>query len=133
VNLRPDFTGAHYNLGVALARQGKLNEASGHWLNVIRLEPNNAEVYYMLANAMAAQGKLDEAIQNYSKAIRLKPEIDTSPRLHDLMSMNYAKTGQYKKAILSAQKAVDLARAAGQETLAQQIERRIELYKQNKP
>jgi len=133
VNLRPDFTGAHYNLGVALARQGKLNEASGHWLNVIRLEPNNAEVHYMLANALAAQGKLDEAIQNYTKAIQIKPEIDTSPRLHDLLSMNYAKTGQYQKAVLSAQKAVDLARAAGQETLAQQIEQRIELYKQNKP
>ena len=132
VNLKPDFTGAHFNLGVALARQGKLNEASGHWLDVIRLEPNNAEVYYMLANAMAAQGKLDEAIRNYSKAIQIKPEIDTSPRLHDLLSMNYAKTGQYQKAVLSAQKAVDLARAAGQEVLAQQIERRIELYKQNK-
>jgi tetratricopeptide (TPR) repeat protein len=133
VSLKPDFTGAHYNLGVALARQGKLNEASGHWLHVIRLEPNNAEVHYMLANAMAALGKLDEAIRYYSKAVQLKPEIDTSPRLHNLLSMNYAKTGQYQKAVLSAQKAADLARAAGQEMLAQQIERRIELYKQNQP
>ena len=133
VNLRPDFTGAHYNLGVALARQGKLNEANEHWLQVIRLEPNNAEVHYMLANARAALGKLDEALQNYTKAIQIKPEIDTSPRLHDLLSMNYAKTGQYQKAVLSAQKAIDMARAAGQETIAQQIERRIELYKQNMP
>jgi tetratricopeptide (TPR) repeat protein len=82
---------------------------------------------------MAALGKLDEAIRYYSKAVQLKPEIDTSPRLHNLLSMNYAKTGQYQKAVLSAQKAADLARAAGQEMLAQQIERRIELYKQNQP
>ncbi len=133
VNLRPDFAGAHYNLGVALARQGKLNEASEYWLHVIRLEPNNAEVHYMLANGMAALGKLDEAIRHYSKAIQIKPEIDTSVRLHDLLGINYAKTGQYQKAILSARKAADLARAAGQEALAQQIERRIELYKQNQP
>ncbi len=133
VNLRPDFSGAHYNLGVALARQGKLNEASEHWLEVIRLEPNNAEVHYMLANAMAALGKLDEAIRHYSKAIKLKPEIDTSVRLHDLLGMNYAKSGQYQKAVLSARKAADLARAAGKESFAQQIEQRIELYKQNKP
>jgi tetratricopeptide (TPR) repeat protein len=133
VNLRPDFTGAHYNLGVALARQGKLNEASEYWLNVIHLEPNNAEVHYMLANSLAAMGKLDEAIRHYSKAIQIKPEIDTSPRLHDLLGINYAKSGQYQKAVSSARKAADLARAAGQEALAQQIERRIELYKQNKP
>ncbi|HUT47077.1 MAG TPA: tetratricopeptide repeat protein [Sedimentisphaerales bacterium] len=133
VQFKPDFIEARYNLGVALARQGKLNKATEHWLEVIRIVPDHAEVHYMLANAMAALGKLDEAIRHYSKAIRLKPEIDTSPRLHDLLSMNYAKTGQYQKAVLSAQKAVDLARAAGQETLALQIERRIELYKQNKP
>jgi len=100
---------------------------------VIRLEPNNAEVHYMLANAMAALGKLDEAIRHYSKAIKLKPEIDTSVRLHDLLGMNYAKSGQYQKAVLSARKAADLARAAGKESLAQQIEQRIELYKQNQP
>ena len=82
---------------------------------------------------MASMGKLDEAIRHYSKAIKLKPEIDTSVRLHDLLGMNYAKAGRFQEAVQSARKAADLARAAGNEVLAQQIERRMELYKQNKP
>jgi tetratricopeptide (TPR) repeat protein len=78
-------------------------------------------------------GKLDQALEHYTKAVQLKPQIDTSPRLHDLLGMNYASAGRFKEAIVSTQKARDLARAAGDETLAQYIERRLELYKQNKP
>ncbi len=133
IQLKPDFTRAYNNLGVALARQGKLNDATEHWLHVIRLEPNNAEVHYRLANAFASLGKLDQAIEHYSKAVQIKPEIDTSPRLHDLLGMNYARAGRFQEAVQSARKAADLARAAGQEIFAQQIESRIELYKQNKP
>jgi len=40
---------------------------------------------------------------------------------------------QFPKAILSAEKALNLARAAGDEELAQKIKERIKLYKQNKP
>jgi hypothetical protein len=47
--------------------------------------------------------------------------------------MNYAKAGRFQQAVQSARKAADLARAAGDEALARQIERRVELYKQNKP
>jgi len=132
VQFKPDFIEARYNLGVAYARDGKLNKAAEQWLEITRITPDNAEVHYMLANAMAALGRLDEAIQHYSKAIKLKPEIDTSARLHDLLGMNYARAGQFQQAVHSARKAADLARAAGQESLAQQIERRIELYRQNK-
>jgi tetratricopeptide (TPR) repeat protein len=133
VQFKPDFVEARYNLGVALAREGKLNKAAEQWLQIIRIAPDNADVHYMLANAMAAMGRLDEAIRHYSKAVQLKPEIDTSARLHDLLAMNYARAGRFQQAVLSARKAADLARAARQESLAQQIERRLELYKQNKP
>ena len=132
VQLRPDFAQAHHNLGVALARRGNLSEAADHWLHVVRLDPNNAEVHYMLATAMASMGKLDQALEHYTKAVQLKPQIDTSPRLHDLLGMNYATAGRFQEAIVSTQKACDLARAAGDETLAQYIERRLELYRQNK-
>jgi Flp pilus assembly protein TadD len=132
VQLRPDFAQAHHNLGVALARRGNLSEAADHWLAVVRFDPNNAEVHYMLATAMASMGKLDQALEHYTKAVQLKPQIDTSPRLHDLLGMNYATAGRFQEAIVSTQKACDLARAAGDETLLQYIERRLELYRQNK-
>lgn len=132
VQFKPDFIEARYNLGVAFAREGKLNKAVEQWLQIIQAQPDNAEVHYMLANAMASLGKLDETVEHYSKAVQLKPQIDTSARLHDLLAMNYARAGRFQEAIQSARKAAELARAAGQEALAQQIERRAELYKQNK-
>jgi len=123
----------HYNLALSFSYAGRPKEAITHFSEVIRLDPKNASAHYRLAMMLADQQDLDGSLKHYAAALQLKPNIDTSPRLHDLLSMNYAKTGQYQKAVLSAQKAVDLARAAGQETLAQQIEQRIELYKQNKP
>jgi tetratricopeptide (TPR) repeat protein len=132
INIQPDFIDAHHNLGVALARKGKLDEAINHWQYVIQLNPNRADVHYMLASALAQSGKLNPALEHYSKATQLKPEIDTSPKLHDFLGMNYAKAGQFEQAIRSARKACDLARVAGDEMLAQHIEKRIELYKQQK-
>jgi tetratricopeptide (TPR) repeat protein len=132
VQFKPDFIDAHYNLGIALARQGKLSQATEHWSQVVRLDPKNAEVHYMLASGLAAQAKIEDALGHYSKAVQLKPEIDRSPRLHDLLAMAYAEAGRFPEAVLSAQKALGLARAAGAEAAVKDIERRIELYKQNK-
>jgi Flp pilus assembly protein TadD len=36
-----NYTKAHYNLGVALAKQGRLAEARHHFAEVLRLEPNH--------------------------------------------------------------------------------------------
>ena len=46
---------------------------------------------------------------------------------------NKPNQSQSPKAILSAEKALNRARAAGDEELAQKIKERIKLYKQNKP
>jgi tetratricopeptide (TPR) repeat protein len=125
--------GMHFSLALAYSYAGRSDEAITHFSEVIRLDPNNASAHYWLAMAMADQQDLDGSLKHYSKAVQLMPQIDTSPRLHELLSTNYARAGRFQEAVQSAQKAADLARAAGQETLAQQIERRIELYRQNKP
>jgi tetratricopeptide (TPR) repeat protein len=125
--------GMHFNLALAFSYAGRSAEAITHFSEVLRLDPKNAPAHYRLAMVMADQKDLDGSLKHYAAAVQLKPEIDTSARLHDLLAMNYARTGQFQQAVQSARKAANLARAAGQEALAQQIERRLELYKQNKP
>jgi Flp pilus assembly protein TadD len=44
--IRADYPEAHNNLGVALARQGKINEAIAHFSEAVRLKPD-----YMQARA----------------------------------------------------------------------------------
>ena len=122
----------HHNLGLALFYKGKFNDSSAHLSEAVRLDPNNGKLHYDLAVTLAAQGKIDEPLRHYSKAISLKPDVDKSATLHDLLGINYAKAGQFRQAILFAQRALTLARAAADLQLVHQINQRIELYKQNK-
>jgi hypothetical protein len=52
--------------------------------------------------------------------------------LVDVLAAAYAETGQFDRAVETARKAVDLARAAGQGAAAQDIEKRLELYQAGK-
>jgi tetratricopeptide (TPR) repeat protein len=127
VQLKPGDANAHYNLGLALVHQGKPDEAIRHWLEVIRLDPNNTNAHYNLGQAKLHQGKFDEAIRHWLDVIRLDPNnIDALVNLGG----GYAKIGKFREAVLFSEKALNLARAAGDEQLAQKIQQRIELYKQ---
>jgi tetratricopeptide (TPR) repeat protein len=64
---------AHYKRGLALYRQGTLDEAVAEWRKVVELEPRFALVHASLGGALADQGKRDEAAAEYRKAIELDP------------------------------------------------------------
>lgn len=120
----------HHNLGRALFYTGKSKQALFHFSEAVRLDPNHAEAHYHLALALAEQRDLDQSLKHYSEAVRLKPGVDTSPTLHYLLAMNYGQARQFRRAALSAQKALDLANAAGDQKLAQEIKKWLELFKQ---
>jgi tetratricopeptide (TPR) repeat protein len=122
----------HYNLGLALFYKGNFKQSIVHLSEAVRLDPNNPKLHYNLAVALAADGNINDTINHYSKAVSLKPDIDKSATLHDLLAVNYARAGYFRQAVLSAEKAFSLARAAGQKRLAEKIKQRIILYKQNK-
>jgi tetratricopeptide (TPR) repeat protein len=132
ISLQYSAANMNYALGTAYFSKGNFNKASAHLSEAIRLDPNNARFHYELAMALAAQGKINETLAYYSKAVSLRPDVDNSPLLHDILAANYAKAGRFREAIASAQKALNLALAAGDNQLVQEIELRIALYRQNK-
>ena len=69
---------SHCNLGVALAAEGKNEEAIFHYLEAIKINPNNDEAHCNIGVALAAQGKNKEAIIHYLEAIRLNPDNDNA-------------------------------------------------------
>ena len=121
-----------FNLAQAYLGKGQLREGATQLTEALRMSPSYAEAHYLLALALASQGAIEQTVQHYAKAVALKPELDTSVNLHDLLALNYAKAGQFDHAVRSAQKALQLARAAGNEAKAGQIESRIALYRQQK-
>ena len=120
----------HHSLGQALFYKGKSKQAVVNFSEAVRLDPNNAEAHYSLALVLAEQRDLDQALRHYSEAVRLKPGVDTSPSLHYLLAMNYGQARQFHQAALFAQKALNLAQAAGDQKFAQEIKKWLELFKQ---
>jgi tetratricopeptide (TPR) repeat protein len=64
---------AQDNLGVVLARTGRLPEAIDHYQKALQLKPDYPETYNNLGNVLAKTGRLPEAIAYYEQAIRLRP------------------------------------------------------------
>ncbi|MEJ2703754.1 MAG: hypothetical protein P8Z79_15065 [Sedimentisphaerales bacterium] len=50
--------------------------------------------------------------------------------LHYLLGTRYAEVRRFHEAVLATQRALDLARAAGNAESVQEISKRLELYKQ---
>ena len=61
-------------MGVALQKQGKLDEAVEACAKAISIKPGYADAYYNMGIALKEQGKLEEAIEAYKKAISIKPD-----------------------------------------------------------
>ncbi|MET0364786.1 MAG: tetratricopeptide repeat protein, partial [Sphingobium sp.] len=61
------------NLGIALRRQGRLQEAECCYREAIRLQPGHAEAHYNLANLLSDQGRQDDAVAHLEKALAAKP------------------------------------------------------------
>jgi protein O-mannosyl-transferase len=90
-----NFT-AQYNLGSALERLGKYNEAVPHLTMAIRLRPDVAGTYYILGNVLYYQGKLDEAVSHYQWAIRIKPSYGYA---HNNLGVALVRQGKLEEAI----------------------------------
>jgi tetratricopeptide (TPR) repeat protein len=87
IRLKPGYVEAHYNLGTALERQGRINDAEEEYGRVLALDPGQPRVLQRLAaiahdraSDMLAQGlqledagRLEEAERAYQSAVRLDP------------------------------------------------------------
>ena len=61
IGLSPNFAVAHYNLGAALERQGRIDEAMAALRRAIALTPELGRAYSRLGNLLQAQGNPSEA------------------------------------------------------------------------
>ena len=67
--IEPDYAEVHNNMGVALARSGKLEEAIAQYEKSLQIDPDSAEARNNLAVVQVRTGKLEEAIASFRKAV----------------------------------------------------------------
>ena len=75
IELNPNFSWSHYNLGKALACAGKLEDAISSYRRAVVLNPVSAWFHYSLGEALSKMGQLDEAIAYFQRAIKLNPDV----------------------------------------------------------
>jgi Flp pilus assembly protein TadD len=87
---------AHNNLGVALFKLGKIDEAIDHYNKALSIKPDIAETYYNRGNAYAKLGQNRRAIEDFNEAIRQKQ--DYAEAYYNRGSI-YGRLSQYSLAI----------------------------------
>ena len=130
VRLDPNYADAYYNIGQLMYRQGKLDAAIIHWSRVVELKPEDAQAHYKLALALARQKRIEQAVDHYTKAVSLEPDVDTSALLNHLIATYHAQARRFHEAVLSEERALELARAAGFHQLEKEITKWLNAYKQ---
>ena len=68
----PDVGTAHYNLGNALWKEGKLDDAIAEYDKATTLIPDSSKVYNNRGAVLAQKGDLEGAIENYERAMALR-------------------------------------------------------------
>jgi tetratricopeptide (TPR) repeat protein len=71
--LKPDYSKGHLNLGVDLARTGRIDEAMEHLREAERLDPGYSRAPYNRGTLLDDLGRWDEARQAYARAVELEP------------------------------------------------------------
>ena len=87
---------AHNNLGDALARQGRLDEAVAEFSEALRLLPSYPDAQYNLGVALMRRGQTDQAIAHCMAALRLDP---ASPNAHTTLGLALLGQGKNEAAI----------------------------------
>jgi tetratricopeptide (TPR) repeat protein len=133
LRFKPDFAQVHYMLGAALEVQGRPAEALGHYQQALQGEPNWTEPMVRAAWLLATQadsglGRPDQAVQLAERAAQLT-QYKEAPAM-DTLGVAYSATGQFERAISAGQRALELATAAGDARLAEQVRVRLGLYAQ---
>jgi tetratricopeptide (TPR) repeat protein len=105
LRLKKDSPEVHYNLGNALAKQGRLDQAVAAFREAIRLKKGYPEAHTNLGLARARQGRLEEAVAAYQEAIRLKKD---EPLAHYNLGVALERQGRLEEAVVAYREAIRL-------------------------
>jgi tetratricopeptide (TPR) repeat protein len=105
IKIDPTMAEAHYNLGVALSKLERNEEALQHFKKSTDINPYFLKGYFAIGNALVTQELYEEAAQNYIKALEINPD---DPEVRHNLGVVYSYLEQPEKAIDELEKAIEL-------------------------
>jgi tetratricopeptide (TPR) repeat protein len=119
IRLKPDYTEAFNNRGIARAEHGDLKGAIEDYSHAIRLDPTYANVFNSRGVARRDLGDTDGAMQDYTLAIRFKP---THAEAFNNRAIEHAAKGDFESALKDWKESIrlkpDFAAAFGNRGMA---------------
>jgi len=136
VRIQPNDTDAQNNLGLALLQLGDEADAAIHFERSLASNPNNLNARCNLAWVLATSP--DPSRRNGERAVELAGSVAQgpgrgNPTVLRTLAVAYAETGRFSDAIETAQQAIAIAKATGNDGLAADLERNIAAYRMNQP
>jgi Flp pilus assembly protein TadD len=105
IDAAPGCAEAHSCLGVALAQQGKLEQAAASLEQAIHSRSDFPEAHNDFANVLLGLGRLDDAVAHYRQAIVLRADY---PEAHNNLGIALARQGKLDDAVVHHRQAVQL-------------------------
>ncbi len=105
VEKRPQNPRAHTDLGVALAVDGRADEAIRHYRQALAISAEYYQAHNDLANALVEEGRFEDAMRHFEEALRLRPDYD---RAHNNLGRALALLGRIEEALAHFRRAVEL-------------------------
>jgi tetratricopeptide (TPR) repeat protein len=103
----PDFTPAHFQLGVCLQQLGEKEKALEQYREVIRLDPKNLDNYFNAALILVEMNKTADALAYCSIILETRPD---DPDVNEIAGQCQLQLGDYPKALALFEKAVAFSR-----------------------
>jgi tetratricopeptide (TPR) repeat protein len=127
---------AHYQFAVALAHSQKTQDALSQYASALLLQPDFPDALDGLSWILSTNS--DPKFRNGAEAVRMAQRAceltgEKDPEKLKTLSAAYAEAGRFDDAVASAQRAHELAGAAGRTDLARECERMLESFKAAKP
>jgi tetratricopeptide (TPR) repeat protein len=133
IALRPSAL-AHHHKGNTLISLDRFSEAIASFEAALQLDSSLAASANNLAWILSTQ----DAVQDGPRAVELAEQLNSRPKARtagnlDTLAAAYAAVGRFDEAVRSADEAVRLSKAEGDIGRARRIQKRLALYRQEKP
>jgi tetratricopeptide (TPR) repeat protein len=136
LRIRPGDADAQNNLGLALLQTGDVQRAAAHLEKALAIDPGHMNAEVNLAWVLATAP--DESTRNGARAVQLAEDVarragHPNAIMLRTLAAAYAETREFSDAIETAQEAIAIAKATGNDGLAADLERNIAAYRLNQP